>query len=578
MLTAQTILDTTMLDLPYIGNNGGAHLLNWSFNENNSEIYLYTYSHINGGQIITNQEEINEAAKQHNEKSLVGKLLSSASSDNIFESTIIPVVHEKVINADDLSSVSSKKLLFHKVNNVPDDKSVYFKEGSGMIDVSFPFKTGSEIKYHYQDIDVPFKYAPKYNQDILTLSYIELRGEGFLGLKNIKPTLVSKRGFFTYDEYKGYISTTETTDIAILSGDDRLKGYDFIQNSDQVFDKTYLAWFVHEDDFSKYRQVIADEKGNLTVNSFDFDAPRKLKVFNKGVYNKDLELTGIINVFGYDRKGKKNKDIYPVNRFDIIYTDPNGEIIFNTKTDYGTEKKYKNVITPILVFENDQQQLEFINNHIESLFKSSYERFTLNKEGTTKLISSNKYFEVKNDDRINYYDYLSDFDRIDKIGDFYIIRKVIVEEIEVPEKSSNGTISAQKKETDSRINLAILDENFEPVDFKSFAVDPGIIGNLNFQTIETNDNEIVFLARKENLHYMVKIYQTTSSIPKVEFFPLDIEYESSSTPQLYFGAFTQNFALVDKNTRQIYLMNQFYDLTTYSSKVIDKVGITKIGY
>ena len=578
MLTAQNVLNTTLIDIPYIGNNGGAHLLNWSFNDDNSEIYLYTYSHINGSQIITNQKEITEAEEQHNEKSLVGKLLSSASIDNMFENTVIPVVHEKIINADDLSSVSSKKLLFHKVDDVPNDKSVYFKRSSGMIDVSFPFETGSEIKYHYQDINVPLKYAPKYNEDILTLSYIELRGEGFLGLKNIKPTLVSKRGFFTYDNSKGYISKTETTDIAMLSDDDRLKGYDFIQNSDQVFDKTYLAWFVNEDDLSKYRQVIADEKGNLTINSFDFDAPRKLKIFNKAVYNKDLELTGIINVFGYDKKGKKNKDLYPVNRFDIIYTNPNGEIVFNTKIDHGTEKKYKNVITPILVLEKDNRQLKFINNHIESLFKSNYERFNLNKEGTTELISSKKYFEIKNDARINYYDYLSDFDRIDKIGDFYVVRKVIAEEIEVPETGSNNSISTQKKETDTRINLTILDENFEPLDFKSFAVDSNIIGKLNFQTIETNDNEIVFLARKENLYYMVKINQTSSSIPKVEFFPLDIEYAKSSTPILYFGAFTQNFALVDKKTREIYLMNQFYDYKTYNAKVIDKVGITKIGY
>ncbi len=577
LVTAQAILDTTLIDIPYIGNNGGAHILNWSFNKDKSTIYIYAYSHINGSQIITDQSEIRETRNEHNEKSFFGKILSSAERDNMFEYTVIPLVYEKTIDAADFSPVNSKKILFHKVDSVPNDKNVYFKQRTGFIDISFPFKTGHKIKYHYRDINVPLKYAPEFEKDIINLTYIEPKGEGLLGLKNVKPTLVAKRGFFTYDENKGYISKTKTTDITTLSDDERLKGYHFIQNTDQIFNKKYFAWFVKENDFSKYKLVVSDEKGNFSINTFDFEAPRKLKVYNKSVYNKNLDLKGVVNIFGYHRKGKKNRDIYPVNKFDVIYMNTDGETLIKTKIDYGTEKKYKNVLTPILVFEKDDRQLEFINNHILSLFKSNYEKFYLNNEGGTELISSNEYFELKDNSRINYYDYLSDFDRVDKFGDFYVIRKVISEKIEVPVKNANGSSSTRKEETDARINLTILDKDFKPVDFNSFPVNANLIGKLNFQTVENNNNEIVALARKENLYYMFKVNQT-SSIPKVEFFELDIPYSKTSTPKLYFGSYNQNFALVHKKSRSIYLMNQFYDLTTYKTKVIDKIGITKIGY
>lgn len=577
MINAQKILDTTLVDIPYIGKNGGAHILNWSFDDDKKNIYIYAYSHIDGSQIVTNVKEINKAKEKHDEKSFFGKLLTSGGGDNRYENTVIPIIYEKSISTSDFSSFKSKKLLFHKVDDVPYGKEVYFKKGSGIVDVSLPFKTGQKIKYHYKSLNVPFRYAPQYNKDILKLKYIELKGEGMLGLKNIKPILISKRGFFTYDKNKGYISKTESKNIVILSNDDRLKGYNFIQNSDQSFGGNYLAWFVKEKDFSKYRLVVADEKGNIDIKPYDFEAPRKLKVLNKGVYDKDLNLKGVLNVFAYHRKGKKNKEIYPVNKFDIIYTNFKGDLIFNTQINYGTERKYKNVISPILVFENDKHQLELVNNHIVSLFKSTYEKFTIDKDGVIALDFTKKYFEVKNDSRINYYHYLSGFDKVDKFGDFYVIRKIITDAVDVPVKNSNGTLSSQKKDSDVSVNITILDKDLKPLDFKSFAVAAGVLGKLHFQTIENNEDEIIFLARKERKYYMFKIKQSDSK-PIIEFFPLNLEYSKVSTPKLYFGSFNQNFALVDKEERCFYLMNQFYDFKSYKSKVIDKVGITKIKY
>lgn len=46
------VLDT-IVDIPYIGKNGGAHLLNWKLKDN--KIHLLAYSHINGSQVVTNE-------------------------------------------------------------------------------------------------------------------------------------------------------------------------------------------------------------------------------------------------------------------------------------------------------------------------------------------------------------------------------------------------------------------------------------------------------------------------------------------------------------------------------------------
>ena len=570
---AQKIVDTTLIDIPYIGKNGGAHLLNWNFNTDKSELYLYAYSHINGTQIVTNPEEISKAKAAHDEKSFFGKFLSSNARKSAYESTIIPVVLEKSFKTTDFTPIDSIKMLFHRVDELPQGDHVYFKRNSGIVDLSSPFQSGILLKHHYKDLNTPFKYAPEYNKDILKISYVETKGEGLLGLKNIKPVLISKRGFFTYDKNKGYISTTEKKDIVTLTDDERLKGYNFIHKTDQIFNKNYFAWFVKEKDFSKYKLVVADQKGNLTIKDFDFGVPRKLRVFNKGVYNKSLDLKGVLNVFGYHKKGKKSKDIYPTNAFDIIYTDINGEILHNNKVTHGTEKKYKRVITPVLVLENENHQLEFINNHQESLLKTKLERFTLDKEGTITVGEKKNYAELRDEERINYFDYLSDFDRIDKFGEHYVLRKIVKGSISSTRKGPNGPITT-KKETDATLNLTVLDKDFNPIDFESISITPNKLGSFKFQTIENTDKEIVFLVRKLDKHFMVKINQTETT-PSIDFTPLKLNYAKNAKQELYFGAFSQKFALVHKKERHIYLMNQIYKPKT---KIIAKVGITKIAY
>ena len=52
---AQQIQDTIKVKIPYIGQNGGAYSLGWSLDESKENIYLYTFSHVNGYQVISSE-------------------------------------------------------------------------------------------------------------------------------------------------------------------------------------------------------------------------------------------------------------------------------------------------------------------------------------------------------------------------------------------------------------------------------------------------------------------------------------------------------------------------------------------
>ncbi|MEN8186719.1 MAG: hypothetical protein ABFR05_06285 [Bacteroidota bacterium] len=579
MINSQTVLDSTLIEIPFIGKNGGAHLLNWTLNDEKNEIYLYAYSHINGSQIVTNEEEIKNEKEKYGGKGYFGKIIASSKRDNYYENSIIPIVYEKILGVNQFEPISEKKELFHRIESLPEGMKVYFKKKSGMVDLSLPFDTGEMLKYHYKDLNIPFPYAPKYNSDIINFTSFKMKGDGLLGLKNIRPILTSERGFFTYDESKGYISTTEQKDIIDISKDERLKGYKFVPYTDKTIGDYNYAWYMKEDDLSNYKMIIYNkQEGNLSVKSFEFEAPRKHKVINKAVYDKDMNLKGVLNIYGYHRKGKKKQDIYPVNKFDLIYMDTSGNIKFQTKLDYGSEKKYKNVISPVFVIEKNEEELELINNKMLSYSDVKYEMFSVNKSGDINISFSEKNSEVKNDVYINYYDYLSDYDKIDKLGDYYIVRKVISDNVNVTTKDSKGNLITESKPTDSKINYSLLDKNFKPLDFYSFPANPNVISNLEFQTIENKDDEIVVLAKKKKNYYMIKI-TGTSNTPKIEFTPFKIAYSKKSSATPYFGNFATDFALVDKENRQFYILSQFYhDHEKYNAKVIDKIGITKLKY
>lgn len=564
-----------MVDLPYIGKMGGSHMLNWTLDKD--QIHIHTYSHIPGDQVLINTNEVEKAKEKYEKKTFFGKLLAGIAKDQLYSHTVIPVVMHGRLSTHDLGLEDSKTVLFHKVDKVKEGYKVYFQKKSGMANLNSSFISGTPIDYHYSQLNEALPRAPEYDKDLLEYSTVEFKGKGLLGLKDIKPVLITKSAIFTYEDRKGYITKTETEDTEILGDDSRLQDYQFIRDATETYDGNTFAWFMKKKDFSKYKLAIVSKSGEFKVIPFEFATARKLQTQNKAVYDKDLHLKGVLHTFGYHRKGKKQRDIYPENTFDIIYMDTSGNIKLQTKATHGTLKKYRRVITPIVVIDKGNGQLEFINNHILSILKGNYEKFTLDANGAISVSFSQNNSENKGDELYNYYDYLTDFNRIYKIGDRYFIQKTISEQVSIQKNLGQGQTATVKKPNDVAINLTMLDMDWKPLSFISMPVASNPVEHLQWQTIVSTDDLIVKLAHKGRIYYMYKLQQTANG-PKMTIKEIASPYNKKATKQLYFGSYALDYALVDKEQSVFYIMHQFYDTKTYGEKVLDKIGITKVSY
>ncbi|TYB78945.1 hypothetical protein [Bizionia myxarmorum] len=561
--TQPGIKDSVLLNIPNIGKIGGAHLLNWSFNTDKSEIFLYAYSHINGSQIISSKEEIEAAKKENDEKSFFGKMVSTSGPSS--QDIIIPVVLEGSIMSSDMSIIATKKYLFHKTEGLPEGKNVFFKPASGMVSLD-GFAPGTLLDYNYSDINTVFKYAPTLDKELLSLTELKVKGEGFLGTKNMSPWITKKKAFFKYVDNKGYVSDVETKDIINLKDNPELTDYEFLRESDNSAGSNYISWFVKEKDDADYKTVTYNEETQkMTVQSFKFDTPRNPKTLTKTVYNKELEPVGFATIFGYHKKGKKS-ETYVTTDFDIIYTDLAGTVKFQTKFSYGSEKTYKNVVSPILIINEGNDVLQFVNHNQQSLMKSDFEVFTLDASGKTNLVFSDIFSAKQGETYIRYFDYLVDYDAITKMGTHYILRKNNTKKS--TESIPNSTLQKEVILNEG-FNYTVLDSNFKPVRFDSYNPGTPQKDGFGYQYIDVTDNQFTSLSERAGRYYLTTI--TPNSINTIS---LKTDLGKNSSQMLYFGSYMSDFALVNKENKEFFILHQYYT----ADKVLDKVAIIKVGY
>ncbi len=571
-MSQEAIKDSVLLDIPNIGKLGGAHMLNWALDKEENKIYMYAYSHVSGSQFISSTEEMEAAKTEHDNKGFFGKMFSSMAKDNMYNDTTIPVVMEGVVSTEDLTATETKRNLFHKIEDLPEGKKVFFKPKENVIDIT-GFETGTALEYHYNDLNKAYKYAPQLDKELLSLTEMKLKGEGLLGIKNIKPWISSRKAFFRYVPFKGYVSDTEKKDLINLKDNSELDGYEVVRYSDNAIGKNHIVWFVKEKDDSNYKMLSFNEETKETkIQSFVFDTPRKPKTISKVVYNKDLEAMGFATVFGYHKKGKKS-ETYAKTDFDIVYTDVTGNIKFQTKFAHGTEKKYKRVVSPILMIDQGDNTLKIINNHQLSLVNSNYEIFTLNQEGVLNVESSEDFFKIEGETKRNYYDYLVDFNSIDKMGDYYVIRKNDVRETSVPSSDPNSSLP-QKVTYYNGYNFILLDNGFKPVKFGTLRSSINDQESFSFQDIELTNDRYVTLAERAGRYFLTTITPQDG----ITTIGLDTEYGKKSSSKLYFGSYMHDFALVNEDKRELFILHQYYTKTQSGEKVLDKAAIVKVSY
>ncbi len=573
---SQQVIDTMLVKVPYIGKEGGAHLLKWNLDEDYSKIYLYFSSNLRGTQLVASDSEIQSWKDKQKDKTLIGKIISGILKENIYENTILPVVLEKVVSMDMHKEISSKSKFFHLVENVPNNNYVFFRAGTGMVDLDFS-SFGKKVYNHYKSIGDVFYYTPKYNQNVLSYLSIKLKGDGMLGIKNIEPKVVLSEANFIYNPEKGYITSVTETDVFDLKSSSELINYEMAKVQEKPYKEFLASWFINKDDESKYKISIFNEtnKQNKIIN-FEFKAPREIKVSNMVVMDKNLNKKGYVTIFGYNKEGKKLKDIYPENSFDLVYFDLEGNIKKQIKFNCGDEDHYKRVVSPIAIFEDTENNLTFLNSHIYSIFKADYEVFTLDLTSSNLIVQHSEPYSKNSSSAVlyNYYDYLNDYNKIIKIGDFYAFEKIVSKDVDIPNSTATNDFNKIKEKKEVAVNYTVMDVNFKINKIFSLPIAENEKVNTEMQTIENTNNDYVNIIRKGRFYYMLKI----NANKDITSFQIKNPYQNLSNPLLYFGCFTDKFVLINEKDRTLYLLNEIYDFRLENSKIIDKIGLLKISY
>lgn len=561
----QEVVDTINYKIPYLGKEGGQHIINMILDQDKNDIIINVYSNVKGGQLIANPEEIAKQKIEHNEKGFFGKMLSSLGQSNSYQYVVLPIAQENKININ-TKKKSVKEEIFYTVDGVPNDNKVYYVPSSGIIDLGFRFNEGDILKHRYTDINKVFTTFPTLDSSLLKFGNIEFKGEGLLGLKNLKPTIIKKEAKFEYDSTKGFvtspISTVEGNSLELL-GDAKAT---YLDDSKEIYKSKLYSWYYNEES-QDYKLLIYDiDNASKKIETFNFENSRIPKILNKSVYDKTNKRVGFLSIFGFDKKQSKNNKIYSEQQFNFIFIDLDGNILFNKIIDYGDGKAYKNILKPTYIVKKDNGKINFTNINMQSLLKGNFELCELDLENS-KLTSTNQQnFILKLGDKfINVSDCFENYDEVIKLEKGYIFVKAM------KEKDLNSNIEKIKG-----FNIVKTDDNFNLLEiFKSRETFPrSETLPINFYVIEQKENELVLLDRQGSYAGITKISDGKDTKRAL----IKTPYMNFASLENYYGYFNQKPFLVDSKNRFLYLIDQFYIKVDVTINLIDKIGITKVSY
>ena len=560
----QKVIDTISYKVPYLGKEGGQHILNMKLDKAKNDIVLNIYSHHKGGQLISNPEAIAKAKQEHSEKGFFGKLLSASEQSNQYKHVVLPIVMESRINTE-TKKRDEKKMIFYTANDVPKGSNVYFVPGSGITNIT-GFPEGSILKHHYTDVNKVFSFFPELGTDILTFGHIEYTGEGLVGIKNIKAKLVKKQAIFRYDPTKGFVTSAETINIANSSDLIKDSEANLVHKSDEIsLGGRSVSWY--ENNKTNVFKLLAynvntDEN---QVKEFDFENKRDVKIANKSIYDSTGKKVRFLSIFGFDKKQDKSKKLYQEQEFNIVITDVDGNVKYNKTIEYGDKKAYKNVLTPQFVLQKENGNLLFSNFNKKTLLKGTYEICELDISNNTITPKTTYGYMLKIDGESgDTFSFLQDTDQFYKYGNGYIFIK-----------NNEQTELQTKKKYIEGYNITLTDENLNPVKIYKNRIMKEKSKELpiKFFKIYEKDNEFVFLSRQGSAFTLTKINGT-----EVKSSFINTPYYLTSDANYYFGFFNQEPFINDTESRTLYLIDEFYETRDYNSKLINRVGITKVSY
>lgn len=560
----QEIMDTISYKIPYLGKEGGQHIVNMNLDKNSDEIVINAYSNVKGGQLIANPKDIAEAKKEHGEKGFFGKMLSSIGQSNSYQYVVLPIAQENRINYN-TKKKSNKEEIFYTADNVPAENNVYYIPSIGMVDLSFRFNEGYILKHRYDVVGNVFTTFPKLGTVLLNFGNIEYKGEGIIGMKNLRPKIVEKQGKFDYNSTKGFVSdaiSNEVADAIELIGDQQCK---FISNSNNIY-KTYTYSWYNNEETNEYKLLVYDIKTKeKKILNFNFENSRDPKVLNKSIYDENNNKVGYLSIFGFDKRQDKKKKLYAEQQFNFVVTDLEGNILYNKLVDYGDGKSYKQILMPTYVVRRDNGNLYFPNINMQSIFKGNTEFCELDVANNT-LTASNQQGLILNvgDKKINVSRIFEDYDEVFKYNNGYVFLKSYKE-------SDPNT----KVERIKGFDMTITDQNLIPRKVYVNKEDFPRVNTLpiKFYKIDQTGNNLVFIDRQGSYFGITKIENDIISHTAI-----NTPYKNSASLENFYGYFNQEPFLLDKEKRMIYLVDQYYIKVDNSVNVIDRIGITKIRY
>ncbi len=384
------IVKQQFFNVPAIGNNGGQHALGWYWDEAQSGISFYVSGHQNGELWSVGKNQYKNFKENHEAKKRGGKLLDNFLVSNAYESHIFLNVWELKLGKD-LQTKGEKQYTFRR-SGITSDTVLHFAKFGNIVSLDSRGSDGKlegreeTTNFSLTEFNKLFSNVPDIGDTLAIYREVNQKGEGSLGLKNISPWLTSTAAIYKYDHAKGLLTENTKDFIADFKTIEALKNAVYVDESFNYTDKNFLhAWFVYDaqekKDRRKYKLVTFNAAGKVIASSDHVNETSKRPiVLNFPVYTNKLEAIGLVSVFGHDGDAPKELEGEDVTVFDVVYTDIKGKVLWKATFNHGDEKKYKNVVTPLRVFA-EGDKLIFLNYKMESLFKVSYEVFSIDNKG-----------------------------------------------------------------------------------------------------------------------------------------------------------------------------------------------------
>jgi len=568
---SQTVVDTLSITFPYIGYNGGCNLMTWNFNADKSAIYLYAASNIGASLGISSPEEMAQAKASDKKKSFFGRLLTGSASPGMKSDYNIPIVLEKEIAINKLKQTNEKTMVFHNISQVPEGKTVYYSRMSGIVDLDKPSGEWLPIK-SVNTMTESMKYASVNGKEIARLYNAGLYGSGLLGMKNLQPWITLTTVKYNYNPLNGFISEKKDTNLVCIKSETPEITYEIAENQLDYNRSKGFLWLFNRKNKSSYIFVNCDLKTNaVTKTTYSFEAPRELRVVNKPVYDRQLNLKGYISIFGYNKDGKDKKDLYPEDKYDLIYTDTQGNLKYQCKFTFGDGKFHRNIINPILVIEDNDQQLSFANDYGKSIFSCDYQYFTINKDGNVDIKYTTDYVLPDRKSAGNIRNYLITPQAIHKVGKYFLVETKRTDNVNVEPPGKSYTV-------DRALCYTLLDSVFKPI--KCIDVLPMENGNqkpIFLTQLDSRDEVFTAIAQRGSDYFLFSIDGNGEYKNTYIKNPYPARLIQAAEPKPVFSDVSTGSVLVDKAKRNCYIMYEYYGQLN-GAKLVGAAKLLKVQY